>query len=550
MRFLNLIPRPGRYVGAEVNAAGRDWNSARVRLCLCFPDTYEVGMSNLGLRILYGTVNNAGSYLAERVFIPDPEAEAGFRQHHEGLWSLESRHSLRDFDLIGVGLASELSYTNLLTLLSLAGLPRLSKDRTETDPIVLAGGNGALTPEPLAPFVDAFFMGEADTAILGIMSALERIRGGRRREKLLELARLEGVYVPAFYRPEYDADGDYLGLTGLETSASPRIRRVTVSDLEAVPFPTDWLVPYLPVIHDRVTLEIMRGCVHRCLFCQARVIYGPCRVRSPEKLVDLADRALLKTGYEEISLLSLSSGDYPRLKKLLAGLRFVCEKHRARFSFPSLRVDSLDLEQVRTEFGRKPPALTFAPESSEACRFRLGKRITDAQILEKAAAASQAGWRHLKLYFMLGLPGEEESDLRAIVVLIRELSRRLAVNVSFNTFIPKPYTPLERADLINREAFEVRSQILRRELRGVRSLKLDFHAYEQSRLEALLCRGDRRVGRVIEEAWENGCRFDAYREHFHPELWEKAWLDCGLDPDRFLFKQSRRRVLPWNHIVI
>lgn len=549
-QFLNLVASPSRYIGNEINSVSKEWDSSRVKVCLCFPELYELGMSNLGLRLLYEVVNSQKDYLAERVFAPDRDLEIILRQKKIPLSSLESNKPLSQFDLIGVTFASELSYSNFLTVLSLSGIPFRTEDRSEGDPIILAGGSGAFTPEPMADFCDAFLVGEGEEAILSILKVLDETKGESRTRKLLFLSGLPGVYVPSFYRPQYDSFSVYRGILPRKDNLPKKIKKRWVSDFENSVFPEKWLVPYLPVVHDRIGIEIMRGCINRCRFCQARVIYSPCRIRSPRKIFNIAKNALAQTGYEEISLLSLSAGDYPHLPELLNFLEPLCREKNVKLSFPSLRADTLSLSVAQAEKGRKQSGLTFAPESSERLRIHLGKEVKDADLLNQAYQAKKSGWKHLKLYFMLGLPEETDDDLREITKLIENLSKYLLLRLSFNTFIPKPHTPLERSRMATSGEIAEKTAFLKGRLKKNRYLSLDFHSYRQSCLEGILCRADRRAGKAILNAWKRGVRFDGWRNCFRFDLWKEALAEAEIDYEAILGGQSENAVLPWRHIVI
>jgi len=548
--FLNLVEAPGRYIGKEINSCTKDWASAKVKICFAFPETYELGMSNLGWRLLYEIVNSQRTYLGERVFAPSPSLEQILREKGIPLSSLESNTPLSKFDVIGVTLASELSYSNLLTILSLGGITLQSEERGEDEPLVIAGGNGAFAPEPMAPFCDAFFVGEGEEVILAILKTIQETAKEPRRERLRALSRLPGVYVPLFYQPQYNEDNVYLGLVPKEKSFPEQIKRVIITDFENAPFCENWVVPYLQIVHDRIGVEIMRGCMNRCRFCQARVIYGPCRIRSPEKIYQLVITAFKKTGYEEVSLLSLSSGDYPYLPQLKELLSPFCRKKNLKISFPSLRFDTFSLTETNLEKGKKPVALTFAPESSERMRTWLNKNLKDAELWEQIRVARAKGWRHIKLYFMLGLPGENDQDIREVANLIMEMSKVINLNLSFNTFIPKPHTPLERCGMAKEEEIDQKIRFLKERFRRNRSLSYSFHLYKQSLLEAVLARGDRTVGQAIVKAWKKGARFDGRKEFFRFDLWQEAMAEMGVNYEMFLKEQPEGAVLPWSHIVI
>ncbi|MFH0796794.1 MAG: TIGR03960 family B12-binding radical SAM protein [Candidatus Omnitrophota bacterium] len=549
-QILNLIRKPARYIGSEVNIIRKDWNSVKLKSALCFPETYELGMSNLGIRILYEVINAHQDYLAERVFAPERDLEKMLRENGTFLTSLESGRPLFEFDLLGVTLAGELSCSNFLTVLSLGGIPLRSIERSREHPIILARGTGAFTPEPMADFCDAFFVGEGEEAVLDILDVLSENKGRSRAERLLALSKLPGIYVPAFYKPQYNAYGVYQGLEVQREGVPEKVKRVVVTNFEGAPFPKRWLVPYLPIVHDRIGIEIMRGCVHRCQFCQARIIYNPCRLRSPQKILTLIKESLSATGYEEVSLLSLSSGDYPNLEELQKIFEPYCRLKTVKVSFPSLRADTLVLSAARVEKGKKQPALTFAPESSERLRLLLGKEMRDKDLISQAQQAREAGWTRLKLYFMLGLPGETEDDLREIVSLIKELSRILFLNLSFNTFIPKPHTPLERCGMASGEDIREKKMFLQKSFGNRRYISPRFRSYGQSFLECLLARGDRRMSSVILGAWKKGARFDGWDEHSYFDLWEEALKESGINTEKMTGVLPENSVLPWSHIVV
>jgi len=516
------ILKPARYINSEWNAVHKEWEPGALKIALAFPDVYEIGMSHLGMRILYGILNNEKDVICERAFTPWPDMEKRLRDKKENLSSLESGKALKEFDIIGFSLQYEMNYTDVLNMLDLGGVSLYSKDRQAGGPIVIAGGPCAFNPEPLADFIDAFVIGEAEEVILEIAHAAQ----GKRREDILkEFSKMPGVYVP-----------------GHNIKTKKRI----VKDLDNSFFPTNIIVPYIQIIHDRIGIEIMRGCPHQCKFCQACKIFHPLRIRSVKRIMEIAEESVKNTGYEELSLLSLSSGDYPHIEELAAKLEEKFKPLGVKVSLPSLRVGSFEERSGMDTLKRA--GLTFAPEAgSERLRHTLNKNITDAEILEKSRAALNAGWKKVKLYFMIGLPDETDEDLDAIVNLAGKIKN---VNLSVSPFIPKPHSDFEREGM---EGLEVLKEKARRlssglQVKGSR-IKANFHSPETSRIEGALTRGDRNTAKVILKAWEKGLRLQAWTEHFNYNLWDQAFREAGIDPEVYLKKKETGENLPWGFIV-
>jgi len=560
-RILPRVTQPARYAGHEWNAITKNWDAMDVRLALLYPDAYEIGMSNLGLMILYDLVNRQPDMVAERAYAPWTDMEAAMREAGIPLFSLETRHALRDFDLLGFSLQYELTYTNVLNLLDLAGIPIRAEQRSADDPLIIGGGSGAYSPEPMADFFDLFVIGEGEVALLQLLRAYQAAKRREgwsleaKRRFLEQAARLPGVYVPSLYRVTYHDDGRVAQFAPLG-SAPARIQRQMVTPLP--PAPTRLIMPFIDTVHDRAVIELQRGCTNGCRFCQAGMIYRPIRERAVDEVVQTVDEMIAATGYEELGLLSLSSSDYSRIEELLKRLRERYAPEQLAISLPSLRTDafSVSLAEMIQE-GRKS-GLTFAPEAgSQRLRDVINKNVTAEDLLNAARTAFERGWQHLKLYFMMGLPTETDEDIDAIADLVRQVlrvgrearGRRVEVNVSVATFVPKPHTPFQWLPLADLEVVADRQQRLRQALR-LPGVKLNWHAPEATLLEAALCRGDRRLSRVIERAWRQGARFDAWQEHFDYQTWAGAFEAEGLDPQ---FYGSRLRasdeVLPWDHIA-
>jgi len=564
-RLLERVEKPVRYIGGELNAAVLPFAEAEITFAFCFPDTYEVAMSHLGMKILYGILNAMPGVLCERACMPWVDMLTAMREEQVELFSLESRTPLRRFDIVGFTLQYEMSYTNILHMLALGGIPVKAADRGEEDAIVIAGGPCAANPEPLHLFIDAFLIGDGEDAIAEVTSLLRDCKRERltRAQKLRKLAQVEGVYVPVLYAVEYHKDGTLQSFAPIDASVPAVIRKRFTADLENAYYPTSPPVPYTQVIHDRIMLEIMRGCTRGCRFCHAGMFYRPVRERSVEKLLALAQELVDSTGYEEISLSSLSSGDYSRLQELCERLTEQFKDQHVSLSLPSLRIDSVlkgSLEQ--TQAVRKT-SLTFAPEAgTQRLRDVINKGVTQDDLTEKLRDAFENGWNSVKLYFMMGLPTETPEDIEGIAKLAKAAvdtyyavpkgrrAKGLRITVSVSVLVPKPFTPFQWCAQDTPETVRDKQQTLRH-LLNIRGVHYNWHDSLTSQLEACFALGDRRMADVLYRAYELGCKLDGWSEHFRYDLWMQAFRELGIDP---AFYANRARgtdeILPWDFIDI
>ncbi|MEO0604888.1 MAG: TIGR03960 family B12-binding radical SAM protein, partial [Myxococcota bacterium] len=509
--ILPLVDKPSRYLGNEVNAVRKDPSDVDVHMALAFPDLYDLGLGNLGIHILYAVVNDLPWASCERVYAPGIDLEAILRERDLPLFTLETKTPLRELDLLGFTLQSELTYTNILNILDLASIPIRTADRGEDDPLTVAGGPAVFNPEPLAPFVDMFVIGDGEDAIREISEVLRRIRDRPRAEKLATLAQLEGVYVPELYPMETLPDGSIRPVED-----APKIRKRITRDLDGATFPVDYIVPYTQQVHDRISLEVLRGCTQGCRFCQAGMTTRPVRERGLENVDDLFQRTLDTTGYEEVSLVSLSTCDYSQVRQLVENTVEKARPQRVSVSLPSLRLDSFSVELADMVAETRRTGLTVAPEAaSPRLRAVINKWIPDDDLIRMATGAFERGWDHVKMYFMIGLPTERDDDVVAIADLAkravaegRSIHSRAKANLGVSTFVPKPFTPFQWAAQISLEETERRQDVLQAQLKDAPRIKFGRHEPEETFLEGLVSRADRRAGDLIEAAWRNGARFD------------------------------------------
>ncbi len=555
--ILYQVTRPARYTGGEWNSIVKDWKSTHIKIALSYPDLYEIGMSNMALPILYELFNSQPDVLAERVYAPWVDMEAVLRARGIPLASLESKHPLKDFDIIGFSLGYELTYTNILNMLDLAQIPVLAAERDDSYPVVIAGGTCVLNPEPMTDFIDFFVIGDGEEVSLELLDCFRDWKGkaASKKQLLKQVATIPGIYVPSLYQVEYQADGLFKSITPTLPPAKPSIQRRIVSKLP--PPVTKPVVPYIEVVHDRGAIEIQRGCSRGCRFCQAGIIYRPVRERPQEEVLQGVREIITNCGYNEVSLVSLCTNDYPDIDKLVANL--IHHYKDLTLSLPSLRTDSSSVRLVDSLPSRRKTGLTFAPEAgSQRLRRTINKYVPEDEILETAAAAFNKGWSSLKLYFMLGLPTETMDDVKEIGQLVDKISslgrkakgKRPQVRVSVSTFVPKPHTPFQWVAQASQTELEAKHELLKLGLRRTGS-RLSWTDPKVSQLEAVLSRGDRRLGKVIYRAWQLGSTFDAWNDHFNYENWLRAFNETGLEPS--LYAQRERPLdepLPWAHIDV
>lgn len=550
--ILHQVTKPARYTGGEWNAIFKDWEKTRLKFALCYPDRYEIGMSNLALPILYEILNSQEDVLAERVFAPWRDMQAAMRSAGLVLLSLESKHPLKDFDVIGFSLDYELTYTNVLSILDLGQIPVLASERDDSHPLIIAGGSSCLNPEPMADFIDLFVLGDGEEVVLELVECLREWKIAKTPKKKLyrQLANIPGIYVPSLYQVEYQ-DGLVKTITPTAPEARPLIQRRIVSKLPP-PF-TRPVVPYIEVVHDRGAVEIQRGCARGCRFCQAGIVYRPVRLRQQDEIVRAVGEIISNCGYSDISLVSLSTSDYPGIEELVQ--RLVRSYPGLGISLPSLRIDNFSV-RLMDSLPQKKGGLTFAPEAgSERLRQCINKGATEEEILQTAAAAFERGWRNLKLYFMLGLPTETMEDIEAIIKLVEKIRKvvkkgMLGVRVSLSTFIPKPHTPFQWVGQEGEEELNKKQELLKVGLRR-KGCQVSWQDPKVSKLEAALSRGDRRLGQVIYRAWRLGAGFDAWDECFDYQKWQQAFAESGLEIDFYARRErSLDEVLPWAHIDV
>ena len=562
-RILPQVQKPARYVGGEYNQIVKDKKDVDVRVAFCFPDTYEIGMSNIGMRILYGLMNEMPGVWCERVFAPWGDMEAEMRKHAIPLYALESHDPVKAFDLIAFTIGYEMSYTNILNMLELSCVPLLAREREGLENIVFAGGVCAVNPEPLTDFIDFFSLGEGEEITKEIIECYRQAKkdGCTKQEFLLRVSKIDGVYVPSFYEHTYNPDGTLADIRP-KNGAPARVRKRIMQDMDKSYFPTKTIVPSTEIVHDRTNLEIFRGCIRGCRFCQAGFCYRPVRAKSVDTLCEQAIESLEDSGNSEMTLASLSTSDYRKLPELADKLLDYCEPRKINLSLPSLRADNFSRDlMLRVQKVRKS-GLTFAPEAgSQRLRDAINKNVTEHEILETCATAFSGGWNSVKLYFMLGLPTETDEDVAAIAELVNKIvycwrqnatnkKRRLSINLATAFFVPKPFTPFQWEKQTSPEEYLRRVHLLQSCLTA-RGVDYRYHESDLSRLEAVLARGDRRLSKVLLRAHELGCKLDGWDEYFRYDLWMQAFSDCGVDPEFYTTRGfAEDEILPWQTIDI
>lgn len=567
--ILMQVEKPARYIGNEINSIGKNPAEVDVRFCMCFPDVYEIGMSHLGIQILYDMLNQWEDTFCERVYSPWPDLDQIMREKNIPLFALESQDPVRQFDFLGITIQYEMCYTNILQVLDLSGIPLHASERTWQDPIVIGGGPCAYNPEPIAEFFDIFYIGEGETAYRELLDVYKdsRTKGEERPAFLRRAAQVEGIYVPMLYDVSYHEDGTIAAMKPNCAEAPEKVKKQVVQDLSDTYYPSRPLVPYIRATQDRVVLEIQRGCIRGCRFCQAGMIYRPIRPRSLDFLKRRAMEMLDSTGYEEITLSSLSSSDYEALPELVYYLIEECQQRKINIALPSLRIDAFSLDVMSKVQDIRKSSLTFAPEAgSQRMRDVINKGLTEDVILNGAREAFQGGWNRVKLYFMLGLPGETDEDIAAIAELANKIAAtyfelpkeerhgRPEITASTSFFVPKPFTPFQWAPMGGADYFEEKRKFLKGKVReqiNQRSLRYICHDAVTSELEGIFARGDRALSQVIEKAYNRGCIFDAWTDYFQPELWNELLDECGIDRHFYNYRErSFEEILPWDFIDI
>ena len=564
-KLLYKVEKPGRYIGNEWNSVSKSLENIKIRFAFCFPDVYEIGMSHLGMKILYHLLNEQKDIYCERVFAPWADMETIMRKENIKLFALESKDYIDTFDFLGFTLQYEMSYTNIVNMLDMAGVPILSKERGEGLPFVIAGGPCAYNPEPLSDIIDFFILGDGEEIILEVMDIYRQWKDSRkgRIDFLKSLVGVQGIYVPSFYKVNYNEDNTIESIKPIIEGIPEKVKKRILKDLSGSFYPEKLIVPLIEIVHDRVILEIFRGCTRGCRFCQAGMIYRPVRERSVEELLCTAQKLLDSTGYDEISLSSLSTGDYSNLVELVEGLLRRYEKDKVGLSLPSLRIDSLTLKILEDVQKVRKPGLTFAPEAgTQRLRDVINKNVTEEDLMDSVNAAFDLGYNTIKLYFMIGLPTETMEDIEGIAEISHKVlnsyyklskgkkRKGISLTVSASSFVPKPFTPFQWESQDTVELLKKKQRYLQKLIKR-RSLKFNWHEPYLSHLEAVFARGDRRLGKVLIKAWELGCKFDSWEQHFKANLWAEAFRQCDINPDFYATRKRRiEEKLPWDHIDI
>ena len=567
--ILMTVEKPARYIGGEVNAVMKDKDQVDIRFAMCFPDVYEIGMSHLGIQILYDMFNRREDTWCERVYSPWPDLHKVLKEKQIPLFALESQDPVKKFDFLGITIQYEMCYTNILQILDLSGIPLSAEDRTMDDPFVIGGGPCTYNPEPLADFFDLFYIGEGETQYFALLDLYKEWKnsGKSRQDFLKAAAQIPGIYVPSLYEVTYAEDGTIAEMKPICPEAPEKVKKQIVMDVTNTFYPEKPVVPYMKATQDRVVLEIQRGCIRGCRFCQAGMLYRPTRERDLEMLKKSAYAMLKNTGYEEISLSSLSSSDYSQLGELVNFLIDEFGSKGINISLPSLRIDAFSLDVMSKVQDIRKSSLTFAPEAgSQRLRDVINKGLTEEVILDGAGQAFEGGWNRVKLYFMLGQPTETEEDMKGIAWLAEKISERYyevpkeqrngkcQIVVSTSFFVPKPFTPFQWAQMCTKEEFLHRAYVVNHEIKeqkNKKSIKYNWHEADVTVLEGILARGDRKVAKAIRSAYEKGCLFDSWGEYFHNDLWMEAFAQTGVDPDFYTVRErSEEEVFPWDFIDI